>query len=114
MLTIGFTVISLLNNAVGFYLSALVLGTGFGIIMPTFQTIANNVVHAERRGVANSTFFSFFDIGIGLGMIGVGLLIQHFGYANTFMVCAGFIVAALLLFIAFTAKHYQNIAQRLG
>ncbi|KAF5083683.1 Multidrug resistance protein MdtG [anaerobic digester metagenome] len=114
LLTIGFTIISLLSNAVGFYLSALVLGTGFGIIMPTFQTIANNVVHAERRGVANSTFFSFFDIGIGLGMIGVGLLIQHFGYANTFMVCAGFIVAALLLFIAFTAKHYQNIAQRLG
>jgi predicted MFS family arabinose efflux permease len=31
------------------------MGFGFGIIMPVFQSMANNLVKPERRGAANST-----------------------------------------------------------
>ena len=66
----------------GYHSSALIVGFGFGIIMATFQAIANHNIKAEKRGAANSTYLTFFDSGIGLGMLLVGFLIQEIGRAH--------------------------------
>lgn len=105
-LLIGFPLLGLLNSSIGFHISAAILGLGFGVIMPTFQTMINNMVQPNRRGAANSTFFTAFDLGIGLGMIGTGVLSQHFGFTLTFLVFSFLILISSLLFLTSSVKHY--------
>ncbi len=104
----GFPVLALYANAIGFHIAALIIGLGFGVIMPTFQAMINNVVPQERRGAANSTFLTSFDLGIGLGMIGTGLLSEWFGFKTTFLVSSGVNFAAVLYFLIYSSKHYHR------
>lgn len=107
LLIIGFPVLALVNNSLGFHISATILGLGFGIIMPTFQAMVNNLVEPNRRGAANSTLFTCFDIGIGLGMIGTGMLSDWLGFSSTFLISSVVILLALNLFLFYTIKHYK-------
>jgi predicted MFS family arabinose efflux permease len=47
-----------------------------GVVMPTLQAMANNVVEPQRRGAANATFITAFDIGIGGGSMLLGMLAE--------------------------------------
>ena len=106
LLIIGFPMLAFLQNQTGFYLAAVILGFGNGVVFPTFQTMTNNMVPAERRGAASSTLFIAVDIGMGLGMILVGLISQYFSMTTAFLVCSGICVAGLLLFLFLTLNHY--------
>ncbi|MDD4384847.1 MAG: MFS transporter, partial [Bacteroidales bacterium] len=108
LLLIGFPILGLMNNPVGYHIAAAVLGLGFGVIMPTFQTMVNNMVDGTRRGAANSTFFTAFDLGIGFGMMGTGALSQVLGFNKTFSLFALVILVSLVLFLASTSKHYSK------
>jgi len=112
LLIIGFPMLALLNNSLGFHLSAVVLGLGFGIIMPTYQAMINNLVAPNRRGAANSTFFTAFDLGIGFGMIGTGLLSQWFGFSITFLISSFIVFLALLFFLFISFNHYKTLLSR--
>ena len=79
--------------------------------MATFQAIANHNVEPEKRGAANSTYLTFFDFGIGLGMLLVGFLIQVMDYAGAFVLCAAIEVLALVVFIYYTMPKFK-IASR--
>ncbi|MFP4557697.1 MAG: MFS transporter [Bacteroidales bacterium] len=104
----GFPVLSLYANAIGFHIAALIIGLGFGIIMPTFQAMINNVVSHERRGAANSTFLTCFDLGIGLGMVGTGFLSEWFGFKTTFLISSLVNLIALFYFMVYSSKQYKK------
>ncbi|MDY0254939.1 MAG: MFS transporter [Tenuifilaceae bacterium] len=108
LLIVGFPVLALIQTSLGFHTAALVLGLGYGMIMPTFQTMVNNIAPANSRGAANSTFFTAFDLGIGLGMIGTGVLSQWLGFGHTFIISSAMNLAALALFVLGVIKHYQH------
>ncbi len=106
LLIIGFPVLALWQTAAGYYLAALILGFGNGVVFPTFQTMANNMVPASRRGAASSTLFISVDIGMGLGMILVGVIAQYYSISAAFLVCSGIGAAGLTMFLATTLRHY--------
>jgi len=108
ILSLGFPILAFLRNSLGFHLSAMLIGFGFGIIMPTFQAMINNLVPPERRGAANSTFFTSFDLGIGLGMVFIGLISERIGYSKAFFICSIFELLAIAVFIFYSYKHYKN------
>jgi MFS family permease len=108
MLIAGFPVLALLQNPLGFYGAAVILGFGNGVVFPTFQAMTNNMVQQNRRGAANSTLFTSVDIGMGAGMILVGSIAQAFSISAAFVVCSGICVVALLFFIFFTIKYYEK------
>jgi predicted MFS family arabinose efflux permease len=112
LLIIGFPMLALINNSLGFHLSAVVLGLGFGIIMPTYQAMINNLVTPNRRGAANSTFFTAFDLGIGIGMIGTGLLSEWLGFSITFLISSITILIALNFFFFISFNHYKALLSR--
>ena len=70
--------------------------------------MVNNMVDGTRRGAANSTFFTAFDLGIGFGMMGTGALSQVLGFNKTFSLFALVILVSLVLFLASTSKHYSK------
>jgi MFS family permease len=49
-------------------------------------------------GLANSTYFAFSDIGMGIGPLMVGFIIPFTGYRGIYMLMAVFAVVCLLLY----------------
>jgi len=110
---IGFWLLASQGNCSCFLISSVVIGGGIGIVIPTFQTMANNVVSKERRGVANSTVLTGLDLGIGLGSLTAGWISDAFSLSTSFQVSALILVLALALFILKTLPHYkQNIVEQ--
>jgi len=107
-LIFGIILLALLKSNIGFFLSAFLLGIGFGITFPTFQAMINHTVAIHQRGAANSTFFTAVDLGIGLGAVITGLLSDYISLSATFLICALITVIASLLFFTYALKKYKN------
>lgn len=56
----------------GFFLAAALLGIGFGLVVPAGQAMVINQVPPHRRGAANATLMTAFDLGIGLRAVLLG------------------------------------------
>ncbi|WP_439743044.1 MFS transporter [Bacillus pseudomycoides] len=97
-------VLAMTNGIVGLVITAILYGIGFGSAQPALQVAMIRLASPEKRGIANATFFTAFDLGIGLGSIILGFVSQLMGYQMLFLVCAvsGFI--SLLIFILFVKK----------
>jgi predicted MFS family arabinose efflux permease len=108
LLVVGFPILALVKTPFGYHLAGGVLGLGYGVIMPTFHTMINNITPHNRRGAANASFFTAFDLGIGLGMIGTGMLSQWLGFSSTFLVSSVINLVALNLFAFSTIRHYNG------
>lgn len=89
-------------------ISGMVLGFGNGIIMPTVQTMAMNMVPIERRGAANATFFSSVDLGIGAGSIALGYVAEYYGISMMFFICGIIILFPLMFYFLFVRNHYHK------
>lgn len=109
LLVIAFLLLGTAHQLVVFLLAGLIAGLGNGIIFPVFQAMVNNLVSPARRGAANSTLFTGLDLGIGLGMLLTGQLGQAFGFANTYLIFGALNLAALMVFILFTYRHYRQL-----
>lgn len=108
LLFIGFLVLAYFTFSIAFFISAILIGLGFGIIMPIFQTITNNLASANNRGKANSTFFTAFDLGIGFGIIFSGYISEYSGYQSGYYFSALFVAVSLLFALFVCFPHYSN------
>ncbi|WP_337970545.1 MFS transporter, partial [Virgibacillus salexigens] len=54
---------------------------GFGSVQPALQAWAVEKAPGNRKGMANATFFTFFDLGVGLGAIIFGQIASVYNYA---------------------------------
>jgi predicted MFS family arabinose efflux permease len=52
------------------------------------QAATIHLAPPDRKGVANATFFTAFDLGIGLGTVILGFISDAMGYRVLFGVCA--------------------------
>ena len=108
LLIIGLPILALFKNPYGFFISAAILGIGNGIIFPVSQAMINNMVLINRRGVANSTLFLAFDLGIGSGMILTGFLADKISLSNTFLLSSAICILGLIYALFFVFKHYEK------
>ncbi|MBX2930388.1 MAG: MFS transporter [Chitinophagaceae bacterium] len=98
IITIGFTSFALVQNIYAYCIAAFLLGIGYGTLFPALQTIYINMAPTSKRGTANSTYLTGFDVGIGTGMLVGGLLEDHIGFSNMYLVTAGSCLIALLIY----------------
>lgn len=108
LLVLGFFVLATFRSYIGFHISAIILGFGFGTLIPLSQAMVNTLVKPHQRGAANSTLFTAFDVGIGTGMVLIGVLADYIGLANSFYVCSAICLIALFHSLIFVLKHYQK------
>lgn len=104
----GFWLFAISANSSIFLVSSIVIGVGIGIIIPSFQTMANNVSSKKRRGVANSTFLTGLDLGIGLGSLYTGWLSDLYSLSVAFKVASVVLIISLLVFYFKTLPHYKT------
>ncbi len=108
LLITGFPLLGIARNPFLFYLSAIIIGFGNGVIFPTFSSMINNIADPERRGSANSTLYTAVDLGMGLGMISAGLIAQHFSISAIFFINGIICLAGLLFFRKVVLGFYEN------
>ncbi|MDR2671707.1 MAG: MFS transporter [Coriobacteriales bacterium] len=88
-----------------FLVAAVVFGVGQGCVLSALQTMAIANVPFERRGAATSTFFIFFDLGIGLGAIASGLVANQLGFSSLYIVFAVLPLVALGIYLIFGRRR---------
>lgn len=108
LLITGFPLLALAKNEVLFYMSALIIGFGNGVIFPTFQSMVNNLADSTHRGVANSTLYTAVDLGMGFGMFIAGLIAQHISLSAIFWVSSLICIAGLIFFRCLVLKYYES------
>jgi MFS family permease len=108
LLIIGFPLLALARNEVLFYISAIIIGFGNGVIFPTFQSMVNNLADSLHRGVANSTLFTAVDLGMGLGMIMAGIIAEHVSLSAIFWISSVICMAGLIFFRFSVLEFYES------
>lgn len=104
----GYLAFAALHNEWGYYGCALLLGLGNGHLWPAFQSIFIGLVPNSRRGTANASLLTTWDLGIGLGIVAGGFFAEHLGYHSAFWY--GFTMQALsVLFVwIYIRTHRKN------
>lgn len=102
MLTL--VLIGLSNSAPMFACAGALAGVGVGAAMSVFQAMAVAAVEPWRRGVATSTYFIGFDVGIAIGSLLGGTIANALGYAAMYCVVAAFPLIAGILSAVFVKK----------
>jgi MFS family permease len=105
---IGFVMLALIKNPLGYYLSAMIIGFGNGVVFPIFQTMVNNLAEPSHRGAANSTLYTALDIGMGSGMIVIGFISERTSLSIAFLFCALLCVAGLIFFRRYVLDYYTK------
>lgn len=105
---IGFTTFVLWRTPDGFYTSALVLGCGYGAMCPSFQTVFIDLAPNNRRGTANSTYLTSWDLGLGIGVLLGGSIAEHLSYHTAYTVATITCIIGSVIFLCHTARHFNR------
>jgi len=97
-----------LPNTVTLMVAGSLYGFGFGMIQPALQAWAVDKAEANRKGMANATFFSFFDLGVGIGAIVFGQIAFLFGYKYIYIVSAVSAIVALMYYLYLVLSGRRN------
>ena len=92
-------------------LSAIFMGIGFGNFQSAGQAVSLSLVSRSRFAQATTTFFVFFDLGIGMGPYIFGFLVPAVGYNGMYNALAAVEIVALVLYYFL---HGRNGARRRG
>lgn len=88
------------------YVSALMIGVGYGTLFPAMNSLFVALAPNNKRGTATSTYLTTWDVGIGAGLLGGGCLSEWTSFSMTFLVGGLLVVASWVFFTYFTADHF--------
>lgn len=103
---VGYFIFAAVNNSFGYYSAALIIGLGNGHMFPAFQTMYINLAPHTQRGTANSSLLISWDVGVGLGILIGGVVVEYFGYNASFWVSAVVNLLGVVGFVFFARKRY--------
>lgn len=84
-------------NSLVYGAAALLAGLAYGLVFPALQHWVLGRAAAHRRGTANATYFTAFDLGVGGGMALGGWFVAADCLQSGWLVVAGFSVLSFLL-----------------
>lgn len=104
----GYFLFAGVHNYFGYYGAALIIGLGNGHMFPAFQTMFINLAPHTQRGTANSSLLISWDVGVGLGIMIGGILVEYLGYFSAFWAAGLVNAAGVLFFFTSIRKTYQR------
>ena len=98
IMSLSMVLLAMAENGMTFLLAGVLLGVGFGNFQSAGQAVSLTLVTRSRFAQATTTFFLFFDLGIGLGPYLFGFLVPVFGYDGMFFSLAVVALCAAVLY----------------
>ncbi len=102
----GYTLFAIGIGPAGYYGAALLIGLGNGQMYPAFLNMFISVARHDQRGTANSSILISWDLGMGIGILMGGFLVQYLSYDAAFWATAAMQGAGTALFLAFTRNFF--------
>lgn len=91
-----------------FFLVPLMLGVGFGVMFPAYNTLYINLAPNNQRATATSTYLTSWDVGIGFGIFSGGMIAEHLSYDKIYLSGTFFCIVSMLYFNLYVARHYER------
>ncbi|OCA87549.1 MFS transporter [Bacillus sp. FJAT-27225] len=112
LILLAMVLLAWLPNEAILYTAATLYGFGFGTIQPGLQAWSIERAPKNRRGMANATFFSFFDLGIGIGSLLFGQIGHVLGYSSIYWASAVSVLFCILFYFFLLLKEGRKEKQR--
>ncbi|QDP39864.1 MFS transporter [Radiobacillus deserti] len=93
-----------LPNSFVLFIAAGLYGLGFGTVQPALQAWSVDKAPPHRKGMANATFFSFFDMGVGIGAMSFGVIAHSFGYNIIYVTSAFSVFISMIIYVGLLWK----------
>lgn len=88
-----------------FWAAALVYGLGAGAAQPALMALAVDLARPEERGRAMGTFTLSNDLGLSVGALALGVILELTNYETTYTVAALIVSSGVLLYLAGRRKY---------
>ncbi|MDO8688633.1 MAG: MFS transporter [Dehalococcoidia bacterium] len=80
-------------------LTAALYGIGFAFVNPPLMAMTADRAAPEQRGAAMGTFSAAYDLGMGIGAIALGFLLEKTSFQVLYLTTAGIAVAGMLVYV---------------
>lgn len=104
----GYIIFAAVEQSWAYYLSAAMIGLGNGHMYPAFLNMFIKLARNDQRGTANSSILTAWDVGMGLGIIAGGFLLEYISYAAAFWGAAVMQGVGTILFFAATRGFFTS------
>lgn len=101
-----------MKASVHLLLAGFLLGVGYGILQPLFQSFVTGTTPAPKRGTANATYLLSYDIGIGIGSFVMGMFQESIGLSTGFAVTAAAYLIGGVIYAAYVDRYYSKLIQQ--
>lgn len=91
-----------------FFGIAVLLGVGYGMIFPAYNTLFVDLAPNNRRATASSTYLTSWDLGIGIGLVFGGSMSGWFGFPATYEVGMLLVLVSTLFFVRKAGPAFQR------
>lgn len=109
LIAIAMILLAWLFNTTVLLVAAVLYGIGFGSVQPALQAWSIEKAPIHRRGMANATFFSSFDLGVGIGALLFGQIGHLFGYHTIYLVSAFSVCISIILYVYLLSKERSKM-----
>ncbi|MDF2563622.1 MAG: rane protein major facilitator superfamily [Massilibacillus sp.] len=97
-LAIGLLILSYTSGFFSMMVSAAFIGIGYGVIVPTIQTLALKASSPKRVSIVTATYFTCLDLGLATGAYLLGAMAPLLGYSMIYLILVPFTLCILVLY----------------
>lgn len=105
---VGYSLFAAFHTPFFYYASAFVIGLGNGHMYPAMQTMFINLAPNNQRGTANSSILTSWDLGLGIGVLVGGVMVEHFGYYGAFWAAVAVNALGYLNYLLRVRAHFET------
>lgn len=105
---VGYFLFAAVHNKLGYYGSAFVIGLGNGHMFPAMQNIFICLAPNSKRGTANASLLTAWDLGVGLGIMIGGAVAEHMGYHAAFWLALGVNATGVGFFFTYARHSFRR------
>jgi MFS family permease len=110
LFAIGMVLFSEASTGAILLVSACIIGIGYGNFNSIAQALAIKGAEPRRMGLATSTYYILYDIGLGAGPFLLGALVPVMGYRSLFLSMVPVIIISLFLYWAMVGRKERKAA----
>lgn len=105
---LGMYLFSTAHSSTVLLIAAAFIGLGFGNFNSIAQTIAVKVTEQHRFGFATSTYYIFYDLGLGFGPYLLGIFVPLLGFRTMFLWMVPVIIICIPLYFVLHGRKAKQ------